>query len=53
MSELVQEMTFPEPGGRPLIEQVVDTFNPIKQLLGVDGLRPLRQSWWWRLLFWA
>jgi len=53
MRDLVEEMTFPEPWGRPLIEQVVNTFAPIRQLLGADGLRPLRPSWWWRWLFWA
>ncbi|KAI0252053.1 hypothetical protein BJV78DRAFT_1154023 [Lactifluus subvellereus] len=34
MRDLVEEMTFPEPWGRPLIKQVVNTFDPIKQLLG-------------------
>ncbi|KAI0252045.1 hypothetical protein BJV78DRAFT_1206787 [Lactifluus subvellereus] len=54
MRDLVKDMTFPDPWGRPLIEEVVSTFDPIKQRLGVDsdGLRPLRSSWW-RSLFWA
>jgi len=49
--DLVNEMTYDEPSGRPVIGQVVCEFASIQSDLSKDAHRPLESSSWWHWFF--